>query len=302
MKNYHKLEHKILQLFINAPFIIWKGNSYTVEIAQKPRPNDNKGECKTDVYILLVNNVERLEIKLSVKMSNSHDFQESKLTKERAKTIFGDSYKPIIVDATKSIADKFLNCPLIFQDRKGNTEKGSVTMGWRLEITHSPRNLSVPLLLENKLIVNSFYKGVNMEENKRHAKVNETIIENAGVANYLIVTTENELHSYEDILNQMQWLDDMVPPPLYLAFIANNYRTIKDKIDGSRSLAVYVNWFLQNNKLHHELVFNEPLERKGKELVKTFKSLSLNDTFSIDEINIHNKEIIYCKKELIKQD
>ena len=73
---------------------------------RKPSQKRSAGEPKTDVYILGVNEASQFkEIKISLKLKSSNEFQENKVSAERAEGFFGEGYKKIIEESTKSIAN-----------------------------------------------------------------------------------------------------------------------------------------------------------------------------------------------------
>lgn len=288
MKDYLLIEKKIINVLKEQKAVVYQNESYVVKKVAKPRPS--KGECKTDVYILLEGKrAKSIEIKLSVKKKNSSEFLENKITQKRAKTIFGEKYQEIIKSTTSLIKNKFVESPLIYTKRTGNVEEGSITMGWRFEVVNKERKLSFPLQMSEKDIINCFYKGANLEEDKRNAKVEGDIIINSGVASHIIICNEEDIKDYNDVLSNMISLDVYKPEKLYLAFISNNYRTKKDKIDGSRALAVYVEWQLINGELTYDLVFNNPLTYTGKYLTNKLKQDLNKSKLDLDHIKLNNK-------------
>lgn len=84
-------------------------------------------------------------------------------------------------------------------------------------------------------------------------------------------------------------------PDIYFSCKALNYRSlltdrpILKRIEGNRSLAVYVNWIILNNKLHPELIFDDPLEIKGTEVLENLlQNLQLLNIETIYDINRNN--------------
>lgn len=284
MKKYKVLENKILDVFLQEKDKIhFQNQLYNVALLGKPRPK--KGECKTDVYLLLKNELSEMELKISVKMKQSNEFVENKISKDRAYAIFGDNYRDIVKKAARSLEQSFESYPLVYLQQKGNVQKGSMTMGWRFEIVNKPRKLSCSLPLERKDIIDCLYRGVNLDDDKKHPSVGGKIIQNAGIAEYILICEEEEITSYHDVFKHMQSLQDYMPSPLYISFISNNYRSEVDKIDGARALAVYVDWFVQEGKLNYKLIFDEPLEYTGKFLTQKLKKTLNNAT--IDTKQIH---------------
>lgn len=261
-KKYSKLEQKIIDIFKKEGSFKFNNTTYDVIIADKPRPK--KGECKTDVYILGKSyDYKLIELKISVKTKSSNEFQENKTTSEKMESYFGEGWENIIKKATKSISSKFETHPLIYISGKHPTKPNSITLGWKLEITSKPRTLSVPAPLTTEEIKKFVFKGTNLHIDKKDAYVCRKMVLNSGVADYLLITELNEVNNTSEIINQMQLIDDFIPPKCYLAFTANNYRTKEDKSDGKRALAVYIKWKCINNKLVPEINYDKPLYYTG---------------------------------------
>lgn len=81
---------------------------------------------------------------------------------------------------------------------------------------------------------------------------------------------------------------------IFFACKALNYRCSKDKWDGNRPLAVYVNWTLHNNKLKGELVYESPLSIRGDIVGENIKNL-------LSKLNI-NKENFEKLKDYLDKD
>lgn len=60
---------------------------------------------------------------------------------------------------------------------------------------------------------------------------------------------------------------------IYFACKALNYRFDENKWDGPRPLDVYVDWFINNGKLDAQLIFDEPLGHRGREVGEKLKSI-----------------------------
>jgi hypothetical protein len=285
MKNYRSLEKKVISLFENNKTLTIDNEIYQVTLVGKPRPSAGKGECKTDVYVKLENALQTRELKISIKMKNAYEWQESKVSAARAEAIFGVHWSTIVKNAVMNVENKFYDTPVVFKSQRGNTQAGSVTMGWRLEITNKERHLSTKLCLDEKSILDSFYKGVNLEEEKTHALVNGAIVTNSGIAEHLLIVREDEIEKIEDILSRLIVIDDHTPDPMYATFIANNYRSRQGKIDGARPLAAYVNFDTSAGTLQREICFDEPLLHTGKERIDHFKkqlnALSVGSVFDL---------------------
>ncbi|PFM31008.1 hypothetical protein [Bacillus cereus] len=273
-KNYGKLEQKVINIFSSEGTFLFEGESYKVLKVGKPQPQKGAGEPKTDVYILGVTESDKFkELKLSLKLKSSNEFQENKVNKERAETFFGEDYESIIEETTRSIADRFESQPLLYSSGKHPTKPNSITLGWKLEIASKPRKLSARIQLNEEQIRQFVYKGINLPPEKKHAIVNEEVIENSGVAEYILYAELADLKNSQDVISQMELIDDMEIEPTYLIFTANNYRTQEEKSDGARPIAVRIDWYIQDNKLAHRIVYDNPLSYCGKDLVPGLKEI-----------------------------
>lgn len=266
-KNYGQLEQKVIEIFKEEGKFVFNNETYTVKYVDKP--TTAKGECKTDVYVsgITLENKE-IELKISVKTRSSNEFQENKATASTMESYFGESWKDIIIKASKSLSDKFEKQPLIYVKGKHPTKPNSITLGWKLEIASKERKLSVPIPLTDQEIRNYVYKGTNLPTDKKDAYVCNKIIKNSGVADYLLKTELHEINNTSDIINQLELIDDITPSKCYIIFTANNYRTKEDKADGKRYLAVYINWKCINKQLVPEYIYDSPLKYNGEEDIK----------------------------------
>lgn len=303
-KKFSESEKKLIKLFENIQSISWRNIEYNIECAGKPRPNNGKGEPKTDLYLKMASQNGVKEIKISFKQSNAN-FIENKTSDERAREIFGDDWQDIILASTMEIVDAFEERMLIFRDKFGNTEAGSFVLGWRYELLNvDAGKLSGDVELSTTQLID-VYSGTNLSEEKRNSVVKGKIIENSGVANYILMTDQENLNSCEQVLDSLQTIEDYISvhDRLFFACKASNFRSKKDKIEGNRYLAVYVNWSNNNGKLDAELVFDEPLKVKTKDvLIKLKQALKELNVKSVDDLNEKNttKDVyrkIYCKED-----
>lgn len=286
MIDFGQAEKRIQHLFEQAHQVQFEGKMW--QVVKVAKPTCDKGEPKTDIYVLLQHNDVTQEIKISYKKTNA-DFLENKMSAERAKLIFGQDWQNIIQHSTAQIKDQFLKKILVYKEKFGRTEKGSITLGWKFELVNkSGGELSGKLILtQNQLI--DIYAGHNLPMDKQHAKVNGEIIPYSGVANYILVG--QDFQSAEDVLVKMQSIDDYVAKnsDIYFACKALNYRTFPNKYDGDRPLAVQVDWEIINAKLTPNLTFNHPLHRKGNELAnKLIACLSQLNVQTTDDLNTEN--------------
>ena len=133
-KTFSLTERNILNICENGCTFSFEGDEYTIMESGKPRGQGSGGEPKTDIYILAEcrkQNVNR-EFKVSFKQKN-YDFLENKISLERALQILGPKAKEIIFESIQKIKSVFEEEFLIFLDKRGNTKKGSITLGWKFE-------------------------------------------------------------------------------------------------------------------------------------------------------------------------
>ena len=236
-----------------------------------------------------------MEIKISYKKENA-DFLENKMNAYRAKQLFGENWAEIIEQSTTAISERFEERMLIYKNKFKRTEKGAITLGWKFELLNkSSGDLSGKMYLTEKQIID-VYAGSNLDEDKRNAMIEGKVIENSGVANYILMN-EN-IHSAQDVIDKMVLIEDYVRmhPNIYFACKALNYRTFTQKWDGDRPLSVQVNWNEKKNKLVPEIVYNKPLIVKGNEvagrLIQYMEKLNIKTTDDIDESNAGTDRII----------
>ena len=150
------------------------------------------------------------------------------------------------------------------------------------------------MLTEQQVI--DVYSGSNLSEDKRNAYIDGKMIENSGVANYILM--EEDISSAQDIINKMIPIKEYVKmhPDIYFACKALNYRSFAEKWDGNRPLSVQVKWSEEQRKLVPELIYNRPLVVKGNEvaerLLRYMKKLNIKTTDDIDENNSGTDRII----------
>lgn len=107
MAKFGDAGRKIAHLLSTDNTFYMNGVSYT--IVNSGKPTCYKGEPKTDIYVFATSNTgSGIEIKISFKKENT-DFIENKTNSERAEALFGDEWKEIIKEATRSISAYFKN-------------------------------------------------------------------------------------------------------------------------------------------------------------------------------------------------
>ena len=294
MVEFSQAERTVVNFFVNEKEFIFEGSKFQVIIVGKPRCE--KGEPKTDVYVKAVNDRNKvLEFKISIKRENA-DFLENKTTEERAEALFGSEWDCIIRDATNSIRHEFENRKLIFKEKGRRTGRGSITLGWKYELLNKPGgDLSAPVNLTRNQIID-VYAGTNLPANKRNSRVDGEIIQDSGIANFILIN--DDVRCLQDVINNLLSIEEYIDeyPDIYFACKALNYRTFEQKYDGNRPLAVSVYWSVENGRLKSELNFDHPLIVKGNEvasrLMDSLGELRILNTDDIYEENVWNYGIV----------
>jgi len=267
MPDFSDTERRLIQLLEVGSKFHFDGVEYTVT-APTCKPTVAKGECKTDVYVQTTSEHGEKVFKVSVKQQNA-DFLENKIKHERAVEIFGKNVDEIIIKATESIKDVFQKSPIVFFSKKGRTDAKSITLGWRFELVNKnggKRSASMGLSRQQIIDV---YSGTTLPGDKKNALVNGKVVENSGVADYILVIDQNREFSITDFENSLQTIEHFVDteqPAIYFACKALNYRVAEGKWEGNRSLAVYVDWQLKDGKLCATLKNDRPLTIRGNEI------------------------------------
>lgn len=267
-KSYRALEDYIVELFnnINKP-IVWRGRSFNMVAACKPRPQRGGGECKTDVYVLVKNteNGTSDEIKISVKKDDA-EFLANKLTASVAEDLLGFNWSSILIDSIRPIRHKFMPpTELVYLKTVKENTDAFFTLGWKLEVTDKHRNLSAKLNLHNDEIIKIIFKGENQPIEKKHSLTFGNVIEhNSGIAEYLLKGNQDKYPDAQSVIDDLIDLDTYNAGDIYLAFTANNYRITANKADGARTLVVAVRWTVENNRLSPEFIFDSPLIFQGE--------------------------------------
>ena len=283
MPTFVEAERTIAYLLRRGNTFVFQGENFT--IINSGKPTCVRGEPKTDIYVVAESEDGTLiEIKITYKKENA-DFIENKTNAERAQALFGDDWEEIIMQATESIRDVFENKKLIYKSSSGKTERGAITLGWKYELLNKTGGgLSGLVELTREQIID-VYAGTHISRDKRDARVNGVMIPNCGVANYILMN--DDVRTTQEIIDNLYAIEEYVDmyPTVYFACKALNYRTFRNKYDGNRPLSVYVNWFVENGKLCHELVFDSPLTVGGDDAAD-------NLIAALDELNIENTDDI----------
>lgn len=293
MGDFGDAERRILAFLTEGTEFVFQDKKYKVIFSGKP--TCHKGEPKTDIYILAESEHDKTEIKISYKKENA-DFIENKMSAERAEQLFGTDWEGIIEQSTTAIRDRFEERMLIYKNKYKRTEKGAITLGWKFELLNkNSGDLSGKMLLTEEQVLD-VYAGSNLSEEKRNAMVCSQVIEDSGIANYILM--DEDVHSAQDVIDKMIPITEYVKlhPDIYFACKALNYRTFAEKWDGDRPLSVQVFWDAEENKLVPKLVYDKPLMVKGNEvagrLLQYMKLLNIKTTDDIDDDNTGTDRII----------
>lgn len=272
MPDFVNSEHCIEKLFPIGSSFSFEGKEYKVILSGKPRPS--RGECKTDIYIKGVTSDDEVkEIKISIKQKNA-DFLENKMSLNRAYEIFGKDASSIIKQCIVSIEGRFRDDYLICFERYGKTEAHTIKLGWKFELLNKQGGQKSGIIELTESQKYDVFAGINLSDDKKNSCIRNTVIANSGVADYILEFTGDENISKEDCLEIIQPIGEYAKSQnIYFACKALNYRYDKNKWDGPRPLSVYVNWFIDNEKLNARLVFDSPLEHEGNEIGNNLKSL-----------------------------
>lgn len=294
MATFGDAERNIVNLFqLGTNFVLDLVEYKVIKIG---KPTCKKGEPKTDIYVLAqsINGAEK-EIKISFKKENA-DFIENKTTAERAKALLGDNWCKLIREATSSIKSSFENKKLVYKVNGGRTEEGAITLGWKYELLNKTGGeLSGRINLSREQIID-VYSGIHLPDDKRNATVNGEVIENCGIANYILIN--DSVNSAQNVIDCLYSIEAYVDkyPTVYFACKALNYRTYLDKYDGDRPLSVYVDWSVIDGKLNPTLVFDNPLNVKGTEVANklkgALKTLKIKTTKDITDEMITKPSVI----------
>ena len=272
MPQFSKTESMVIKLFALNTEIMFEGEKYVIKECAKPRPNS--GECKTDVYVKLQSELSTKELKISVKQKNA-DFLENKIKYERAKEILGDNVDRILRDSINSLRDKFLLQYLIVFDRYRSTYAQSIKLGWRFEFVNKVEGVLSGKLAVTPEQLKDIYAGQNLPDSKRNAFVNGRIVENSGVANYILVLDPKRNYTLEECIGLLTPIDEYVQnhSDVYFVCKAVNYIATSDKWEGDRALAVYVDWNIVDGKMTGKLIFDQPLKKMGNKIGNNLKMI-----------------------------
>jgi hypothetical protein len=274
MPKFSQVEKILLNKFQPSDTFFFKSNKYSIIESGKPSPSN--GECKTDLYIR-ANNIDKKEsseFKVSIKLDTA-EFIENKTNLERAQQILGSNATQIISEASKSINSKFDKTDLI---KRREDSSFTVLIGWKFEIFFDTRR---KLRVQPNLTYTQkeeILSGKNIDVDKKDAFVNGSRVINSGIADtFLEISSDLNLVSnmtLQEIIDKFESISSVANRKnINFGFTALNYRSDKNKWDGNRPLAVWVDWSIKNGKLDGVLNYNSPLEKKGNEIGKKIRLL-----------------------------
>lgn len=271
MPTFIDSEQLIKGLFPLGTTFSFNNKKYKVSLCGKPRPSS--GECKTDVYVKgIANDGETIELKISVKQKNA-DFLENKISLDRAREIFGEEASNIIQQCLISIKNHFINDYLVYFEGFGKTEKHTMKLGWKFELTNKLSGEKSGILELTDEQKHDVFAGINLPEEKKNCSVEGHIIKDSGVANYILNLNDSRI-TQEACLKALQPIEEYAKTQtVYFACKALNYRFDSKKWDGPRPLSVYVDWSIDNGKLNAHLIFDKPLEHDGNEVGNNLKNI-----------------------------
>jgi hypothetical protein len=285
-------EQNVRKVLENSKLFTMYGENFEIIQCSKPTVLGGGGEVKTDIYIKSkrIKDKKVVEIKISYKKP-SFSFVENKIKKERAEKIYGKHWSQIIRKQIIEIKENFTEKPLIYFNKKGRVEKGSITLGWRYEMEHSGSRLLSTQIKQD--IASQIWKNKNADERYIHGIIDGISIPFSGVPNFCLTKSPDEIITVQDIFNNLIAMDELIKTHgnITSAFLAQNYRSHKHKQEGNRRhLAVWIKWKIINKKLGCEYVFDNPLNMESG---KVFDNLSecllelgfdLSGEFNIDSI------------------
>ena len=148
------------------------------------------------------------------------------------------------------------------------------------------------------------FSGSNLKIEFKNAIVNSRVVVNSGVANFIFIDNNKNV-DLQKFIDNLEKIDEYSQSHnIYFSCKALNLRTLKNKWDGNRPLAVYVNWNIVNDKLVSELISDKPLEKKGNEIAihvqNLLEKLNINkNNFNQIEELVFDKKICFEKMKII---
>lgn len=269
----------------------FQDEQYIIIKNEKPKP-DRKNiptrpssvEAKTDFYLLakkISDNTEK-EFKISYKKP-SFSFVENKVKEHRIPFIYRESWSQILREQSESIQNLFNSESIV------NFNKETIKLGWRYEI----EQIDAPGFGHRKLSVNirqnissQVLWGDGCADGMKNAFVNDEIVEDSGIPDYILIKDPSEIESIDDVFNDLQDIREYAEnhPLMQASYIAQNNRWKKSlhnwKTEGfSRGFPVWIRWEVHNGMLRGRPVFDRPYEQNSGDVIATLEGC-------FDELNI----------------
>jgi hypothetical protein len=274
-KNFSLAESILREKFLSTDKFKFNGTDHKLILCAKPSPSS--GECKTDIYVSAKNliNKENIEIKISLKLDN-YEFLENKISETTAKIIFGKKdYRAIIIAAATSLKERFLEKAIF---KKNDNKITQIPLGWKIELFHDTKRTlrtALDLTLSQKIDI---LAGTHRPESVKNSNVSGKLILNSGVANYMLIlpSDPNEFRNY-DLSYFLQKLESIykysAKANINAGFTCLNYFPDKNKWDGDRPLAVWIDWTKCGEDLRGRLILDQPFARSGNLAVAALKDI-----------------------------
>lgn len=166
------------------------------------------------------------------------------------------------------------------------TEAKTLKIGWKFELVNKKSGNKSGLMALTSPQIFDVYAGNNLDNTKKNSKVNGSIISNSGVANFILEVEYGNKDTCQQIVNSIVPIEEFINgKQIYFACKAINYRTSKNKWDGNRPLAVYIDWQVQNNQIHSKVILDKPLETKANKIGENIKSILHQFNISTNNFN-----------------
>lgn len=289
--SFSESERLIRNLLEQHQVIQYENKSYDLILCAKPTVKGGGGEPKTDIYVKAKDQQSKdiIEFKISYKKPN-YAFVENKITSTRAHELYGKNWSQEVQSQIKKITEKFLGAPIVFFNKKGNVEEGSITLGWRYEIEIVKHNRALSTVLEHSVATHVLK---NRQGSPKYIDciVNDKKIKNSGIPNYYLDMKFEDIDDAQYVYDHLQPIDGIIESDVAYraAFLAQNYRShIRRQEGNNRDLAVWINWYVCNGKLECKHIFGEPLEQKSGSALENLKQCICKLGIDPDkDFNIH---------------
>ena len=283
----NRAEQLVREILDHSEFT-YEDKCYKIITNEKPYP-----ETKTDFYILAKNlddNSEK-EFKISYKKT-THSFIENKIKPHRIKILFGDNWSKILQEQIFqentieeniywkkkkpeiSLKDSFEEFPLV------NFQKKKIMLGWRYEIEDLKANETGNRLHSGKIDQNispQVFWGENCSDNMRNAKIDDNIIPNSGIPDFIFIKDPNEVHTAKDVFDNLQDIRTYADQhhEMRAGFISQYFKWAEnhgewDSEGWSRSFAVWIKWDIVNDHLRGKVILDCPLEKTAENIFDNF--------------------------------